>query len=150
MKRLSCYYLDEPLSPDEREFAEETLLGLDARFRTGALEFEERRIPNVLPVPGKEGLFSKELTEHLATIKKNLRKAGIRGDGGVQVLFVLPQSLQWGSLFQMAIYEETGFYPYTLQRWYYDGDKPERREARILDGHGLIGGKGGSDEGNRR
>lgn len=141
-RRLSCYCLDEPLTPEERAFAEETLLGTDARFQTGATELEERRIPNVLPVPGEEGLFATEPTAHVEAIKKNLRRAGIRGDGGVQVLFVLPQSLQWGSLFQMAIYEETGFFPYVLQRWYYDSEEPERREPRIFDAHGLHGGKG--------
>lgn len=140
-KCLSSYYLDEPLTIAERDFAESTLVGPSARFQTGAIELEERRIPNVLPVPGKDGLFATDPSAHIAAIKKNLRKAGIRGDGGVQVLFVLPQSLQWGSLFQMAIYEETGFHPYTLQRWFYDGDEPARREPRILDGHGLIGGK---------
>src|SRR5690606_30287043 len=110
-KKLSCYYIDEPLSQEERDFAAETMLGPDARFPTGAVDIEERRIPNVLPIPGKDGLFADEPSSHIAMIKNNLRRAGIRSDGGIQVLFVLPRSMQWGALFQVAIYEETGFHP---------------------------------------
>ncbi len=138
---LSCYYLDEPLSPEEREFSEESLLGKNSRFGTGATALVEKRIPNVLPVPGKNGLLSSEPAAHVQLIKANLRRAGIRGDGGKKVLLVIPKELSWGIIFQMAIYEETGYYPYTLQRWYYDEDAIEKREPRIIDGHGMMGGK---------
>ena len=138
---LSCYYLDEPLSPEEREFAEESLLGQDARFHTGTTALVEKRIPNILPVPGKEGLFSSDPTAHVQLIKGNLRKAGIRADGGKQVLLVLPKEPAWAAIFQMAIYEETGYYPYTLQRWYYREETIEKGEPRIIDGHGLTEGK---------
>lgn len=140
-KILSCYYLDEPLSPEEREFAEELLLGKDSRFHTGATTLTEKRIPNILPVPGKEGFFSSEPSTHIQLIKGNLRKAGIRADGGKQVLLVLPKELSWATIFQMAIYEETGYYPYTLQRWYYRKETIEKADPRIVDVHGLTEGK---------
>lgn len=138
---LGCYYLDEPLSAEEREFAEESLLGEDARFHTGATSLVEKRIPNILPVPGKDGLFSSDPTAHVQLIKANLRKAGIRGDGGNEVLLVLPKELSWGTVLQMAIYEETGYYPYTLQRWYYRENAIEKGDPRIIDGHGIMGEK---------
>ena len=140
-KTLSCYYLDEPLSPEEREFAEESLIGKDARFLTGATSLVERRIPNILPVPGQDGLFSSDLASDVQLVKANLRRAGIRADGGKQVLLVLPKDIEWGAIFQMAIHHETGYSPYTLQRWYYDGEQIERRDPRIVDVHGLMGEK---------
>lgn len=140
-KVLGCYYLDDPLSSEEREFAEESLLGEGARFYTGATSLVEKRIPNILPVPGKDGLFSSDPTTHVQLIKGNLRKAGIRGDSGKQVLLVLPKELAWAAIFQMAIYEETGYYPYTLQRWYYREESVEKGDPRIVDVHGLTEGK---------
>lgn len=140
-KTLSCYYLDEPLSTEEREFAETSLLGKNSRFDTGATTLVEKRIPNILPLPGKDGLFSSDPRDRIQLIKANLRRAGIRGDGGNQVLLILPKDISWSTIFQMAIYEDTGYYPYTIQRWYYGENTIEKGEPRIMDGHGMMGGK---------
>jgi hypothetical protein len=140
-RTLSCYYLDEPLSPEERELAEQSLLGKNARFPTSATSMIEKRVPYILPIPGDDGMSSSDPTAHIQLIKRNLRKAGIRADGGEQVLFVLPKGIRWGAIFQIAIHQETGYSPFTLQRWYYDGDQPERREPRIVDVQGLMGGR---------
>lgn len=140
-KVLNCYYLDEPLTPEERKFAEETLIGANSYYATGATSLVEKRVPNLLPVLDENSSFSDDVTARIQLVKKNLRKAGIRSDGGKQVVFVMPKDIGWSGVFQMAIHEETGFSPYAIQRWYYDEDEPERRDPRILDVHGMIGGK---------
>ncbi len=135
---LSCYYLDEPLTPEELAFARDTMLGPHASFPTGAASIVERRIPHILPASaGSDAAFSAEAID---AAKKSLRKSGIAQDAQRQVLFVVPKDLHWAGVFQMAIFQETGFYPYSLQRWYYQSAQPRREEPRIIDLHALTSG----------
>lgn len=144
---LSCYYLDEALSPAERDLVAQTLLGPWARFKTGAQELSEWRVPNVLPL--FDGQDNSALAQEAQAEKlvRNLRHAGISRDKGIQVLWVAPAEMRWDALFHFAIMKETGMAPFVLQRWFVQGDRGdrgdqvERGQAKIFDTHMLRFGK---------
>ena len=137
---LHAYYLDEPLSVSELDFADESFIGDHARFRTDADRIEQRRVPAVLPVVDARTLSTTEFKSHMTLVRGNLRNAGIRADVGRQVLWVVPKDLRWGVLLQNAIYEETGYMPFMFKRWRYTEVGPEATEPSILDAHGLAFG----------
>ncbi len=139
---LSCYYLDDPLSDDERRLVEQALLGPWAKFRTGATALAEKRVPLVLPVPDPDGRFNDTREQRAARIRGNLRHAGIAADAGRQVVWVMPRDGQWDAIFQFAIREETGFAPYVVQRWYSDNGELVRGLARVVNTQMLIEGLG--------
>lgn len=132
---LHVYYLDEPLSDEERQFIERTLLGHWADFKTGATGLEQRRIPMVLPIDG-------DFASRIQTARGNLRRAGIGDDSGRQVAWIGTRDLSWTPIFMMAIAEETGFQPYFLKRWWPDSSSDEmtRGELQIIDAQGLMSG----------
>jgi len=138
MAILHCYYLDEPLNDEEREFVEATLLGPWARFKTGAKSLGQRRVPSVLPMPGAEFSNEKSWEKMFGILSNNLSHAGIGDDRGKQVAFIGPREIRWAALFQNVIYEETGFMPYLLKRWFPVGDDFERQEIQIIDTHGVF------------
>lgn len=138
---LSCYYLDESLSDDERLFVEQTLLGPWARFKTGASSLKEKRVPLVLPTPDANGSYMHSLEQRAERIRSNLRHAGIRADNGRQIVWVMPQDNGWDAIFQYAIREETGLAPYVVQRWYRDSDGTSvRGSVRVIDTQLLLQG----------
>ncbi len=138
MTTLSCYYVDEPLTPDEHQFAIDTLTGPGADFQTGATSLVEKRVLWL-------STSARELTDaDVERARKRLRDAGIQADVGRQVLFIIPRELSAARIFQAAIHAETGFYPFTLQRWNYALAEPEPDEPRIIDIHGLTCGGGGN------
>lgn len=137
---LSCYYLDDPLSDDERRLVEHTLLGPWAKFRTGAAFLIERRVPAVLPLPDATGHFDGTPEERAGRIRSHLRHAGIMEDAGRQVLWIMPQEREWDAVFQFAIRASTGFGPYVVQRWFDRGALRQRGHARIVDTQMLIDG----------
>jgi len=137
---LHAYYLDEPLSESEVDFADQSLIGDRARFRTDADRIEQRRVPAVLPVVDARSLSVTDFKSHMTLVRGNLRNAGIRADVGRQVLWVVPKDLRWGVLLQNAIFEETGYMPFMFKRWRYTDTGPETTEPSILDAHGLTFG----------
>ncbi len=137
---LSCYYLDDPLTNDERGFVEQSLLGPWAKFKTGAGAIVEKRVPLVLPAPDADGKYIGAPEERAELIRGNLRHAGIRADAGRQVLWVMPRDSEWDAIFQFAIREETGFAPFVAQRWYRSLDQVVRGEIRVIDTQMLIEG----------
>ena len=137
---LHAYYLDEPLSVSEIDFADQSLIGDLARFRTNAHRIEQRRVPTVLPVVDARSLTATDLKAHMTLVRGNLRNAGIRADVGRQVLWVVPKDLRWGALLQNAIFEETGYMPFMFKRWRYTDAGAEAEEPSILDAHGLTFG----------
>jgi len=139
---LSCYYLDDPLSDDERRLVEQSLLGPWAKFRTGAAIFLEKRVPAVLPLPDASGHFYGTQEQRAGLIHGHLRHAGIMEDAGHQVVWVMPEDREWDAIFQFAIRESTGFGPYVVQRWFDRGALRERGRARIVDTQMLIDGLG--------
>ncbi|GIZ53122.1 hypothetical protein [Noviherbaspirillum aridicola] len=135
---LSCYYLDEPLAEEEFAFAERTLIGPWARFRTRAAGLVQKRVPAVLPLPDESGRYQHTREQRAARMRANLRHAGIREDRGRQVVWVMPHDSEWDAIFQYAIREETGFGPWVAQRWYDEGGVLVRRELRLVDTQMLL------------
>lgn len=115
---LNCYYLDQPLSDEELEFVARMLTGPWARFKTGARELRQVRVPAVLPLPEADGTYAESREERAYGVRQNLRHAGIRADAGRQVVWVMPQDADWDAIFQYAVREETGFAPFVAQRWF--------------------------------
>lgn len=130
---LSCYYLDEPLNDEELQFAQQTLLGPWAKFKTKAKSIEQKRVPLVLPVPDEQGIYAEDREQRAERVRKNLRHAGIRNDNNHQVIWVMPRDTEWDAIFQFAIREETGFAPFVAQRWFVENDIPVRSKMRIVD-----------------
>ncbi|RJG02772.1 hypothetical protein [Noviherbaspirillum sedimenti] len=137
---LSCYFLDDPLSDDERRLVEQALLGPWAKFRTSATALAEKRVPVVLPLPDASGSFGASPEQRAGRVRGNLRHAGIVGDAGRQVVWVMPRDSEWDAIFQFAIREETGFAPYVLQRWFRHGEEIVRGPARLVNTQMLIEG----------
>jgi hypothetical protein len=139
-QRLSCYYLDSPLSENELQFVEQTFLGPWAKFRTGAASIMQKRVPLVLPAPGPNGLYAQDREQRAEKVRANLRHAGIQGDTGRQVVWVMPRDSEWDAIFQYAIRIETGFAPFVAQRWFMEKGSLVRGHVRIVDTHMLIQG----------
>lgn len=137
---LSCYYLDEPLTDEELQFVERTLLGPWATFKTGALTLTQKRVPLVLPTPGPDGQYPESRERRAGSIRRNLRHAGIRADTGRQVAWVVPQDGDWDAIFRFAIHQETGFAPFAVQRWTDNDGKLVRAPVRVIDTQVLVQG----------
>jgi hypothetical protein len=137
---LSCYYIDEALEDHDLQFVQQTLLGPWARFKTGASSIEQKRVPLVLPAPDTSGAYIGDPVQRARRIKSNLRHAGIRADIGRQIVWIMPRDPEWAAIFQFAIYEETGFAPYVVQRWFPENGEYVRGNVRVVDAHMLIQG----------
>lgn len=137
---LSCYYLDEPLSEEELQFALRTLTGPGASFRTGAKTLLQRRVPAVLPLPGHDGAYAESPERRAERIRAHLQHAGIRADGGRQVVWVMPRDRDWDAVFRYAIQRETGFAPFVAQRWFDEQGEQVRGTMRIIDTEMLVRG----------
>ena len=137
---LSCYYLDEPLAPDELEFVRRTLIGPWARFRTPAQEIEQRRVPAVLPLPDALGRYAYDREQRAEHVRPHLRHAGIRADAGRQVVWVTPADADWDAIFQFAIRMETGYAPFVAQRWSSTDGGRIRQALRLVDAERLLRG----------
>jgi hypothetical protein len=139
-KMLSCYYLDDPLDEEELRFVERTLLGPWARFKTGSVSLEQKRVPLVLPTPDVGGVYAHDREYRAERIRKNLRHAGIQADCGRQVVWVTPRDADWDAIFQFAIREETGFAPFVAQRWFLQDGVLVRGQMRVVDTQMLMRG----------
>jgi hypothetical protein len=137
---LPCYYLDEPLSDDELQFARQTLIGPWAKFRTNAIELAQKRVPAVLPVPDEHGNYAEDREQRAERVRANLRHAGIRADNGRQVVWVAPPDGEWDAIFQYAIREETGLGPFVVQRWFPENGILIRRSVRVVNTQMLLQG----------
>ena len=137
---LSCYYLDEALDEEEHAFVARTLLGPWARFKTGARELRQVRVPAVLPLPNENGDYAESREQRAHRVCLNLRHAGIRADAGQRVVWVTPQDAEWDAIFQCAIREETGFAPYVAQRWFPGERGAVRGSLRVVDAEMLLRG----------
>lgn len=137
---LSCYYLDEPLTGDELQFVQTTLIGPWSRFRTDAAGLEQKRVPAVLPTPNENGHYTEDREQRAQTVRANLRHAGIRADNGRQVVWVAPHDTDWDAIFQFAIREETGFAPFVAQRWFVEQGIAVHGSIRVIDTQMLVQG----------
>ncbi|NEX63554.1 hypothetical protein [Noviherbaspirillum galbum] len=135
---LPCFYLDEPLDEEDLAFVRRSLTGHWARFKTGAADVEQRRVPAVLPAPDEHGRYADTREERAERIRANLRHAGIRQWNGRQVLWVMPRDTDWDAIFQFAIREETGFGPYVAQRWFPENGVLVRNTIRIVDTDAML------------
>jgi len=139
---MRIYYLDEPLNDEEVVFVTKSVLEKDYTELSSVKLFEQIRVPGVWPAPNAKGLYEGTGPEpHINLVRNNLQKAGISRDIGKQVVWVMPKVTYWGVIFQMAIFEETGLHPYAAQRWYFEDGKTIKGDIRLIDGHGMMGGK---------
>lgn len=130
---LPCFYLDTPLSDTEMTFVRHSLIGPWAKFKTGAADVAQRRVPAVLPLPDETGRYAESPEARAERIRANLRHAGIREWNGRQVLWIMPRDRDWDAIFQFAIREETGYGPYVAQRWFPDNGTLVQGTMRIVD-----------------
>lgn len=135
---LPCYYLDEPLTDDELQFVQQTLIGPWARFKTRAAGLEQKRVPGVLPLPDGQGVYAHSREERAERVRANLRHAGIRAFNGWQVVWVMPRDTEWDAIFQFAIREQTGYGPYVAQRWFVEQGALVRGAVRVVDTQMLL------------
>lgn len=136
---MRIYYLDKPLNEEELKFVKQALCEREGLQSIQVVE--QIRVPTVLPIPGKEKVFEEDVAQRTRLAMKNLFRAGLKKDIGSQVTRVMPKETHWGAVFELAIYEVTGFAPYVVQRWRYDGNHLVKGPIRLIDGHGMIGGK---------
>ncbi len=138
---VRCYYLDQPLSRAELSSVRETVAYRES-VEADEIELKQVQVPSVWPAmsPGQYN-EPRESERHTQLVRRNLQNAGIRQDVGRQVVWVMPKETYWGVVFQLAIFEETGFYPYTVQRWSMKGSRIVRGPLRVIDGHGMMGGR---------
>lgn len=137
---LSCYYLDQPLDADEARFVAQILTGPWARFKTGARELRQIRVPAVLPLPDPEGQYTASREERAQLVRLNLQHAGIQADAGRQVVWITPRDPDWDAVFQFAIREETGYAPFVAQRWFEQDGIVMRGSVRVVDADMLLRG----------
>ena len=136
---VPVYYLDEPLSDEDGAFVIESLAARDAAGANS--QISQSRVATVFPA-NVEGMVRDAATD-IELLKKHLIRAGLRKDAGRQVVWAMPKDSAWGIRFQLSIFEITGFYPYVLQRWSRnDAGALVKRNIRLIDGHGMMGGKG--------
>jgi len=136
---MKIYYLDEPLNQGELESIQEFLVEREGIKYANIIE--QIRIPAVLPAPDLDGKYRNDLRKLIDNVKNNFVRAGLIRDYGQQIVFVMSKDNFWNGIFQLAISEITGFYPYVVQRWYYVDDKIVRGDIRLIDGQGLMGYK---------
>jgi hypothetical protein len=137
---LSCYYLDELLSDEEQIFVGQILLGPWARFKTGASELTQRRVPFVVPAPDPNGQYHSSREQRAEQIIPHLRRAGIRSDYGRQAVWIMPRDISWDAVFQFAIRKETGFGAFVVQRWFAAEGELLRGQVRVIDTQMLLQG----------
>jgi hypothetical protein len=107
---MKIYYLNEALNEEELESIKEFLA---EREGTKYIEvIDQIRIPTVLPTLDIDGYFRDDVRKLIDLVKKNLHKTGLLRDSGGQIVFVLGKDNFWNGIFQLAISEVTGFYPY--------------------------------------
>ncbi len=135
---LSCYYLDEALDEDELSFVTQALIGSWSKFRTGASDIQQKRVPAVLPLPDRDGIYEQSREERAEGVRANLRHAGVRADNGRQVIWVAPRDSECDAIFQFAIREETGFAPFVAQRQFDDRGIAVHGGLRVIDTQMLL------------
>ena len=135
-RSVVCYFIDEPLSPGEVTEVEGLLTTCDDDGSSN-VSIEQVRVPFVLPAPEPEGGYRKSPGELIKSARGNLRKAGIEAQSGCQVIWLTTADLIWASIFQTAIYNETGFFPISVHRWRVENGKVVKKGLIVKDGmHG--------------
>ncbi len=133
---VKCYFIDEPLSTGEVAEVEGLITPCDDDV-SGGVSLEQVRVPFVLPVPEHGGGYQKSPGELIESARGNLRNAGIEAESGSQVIWITPKDLIWASIFQTAIYNETGFFPISVHRWRVEEGAIVKKGLIIKDGmHG--------------
>ena len=129
---LPCYYLDEPLSNTD---VASLIAALPARAWQSAAKgiLEQHRVPMVLPLPDAAGRFSQTPVQRTEQVCANLRAAGIAAHQGRQVVWVVPQDLQWSAVFTLSIQMETGYLPYAVRRWARVNGEVLPSPVRVID-----------------
>lgn len=133
---MNIYYLDERLTQEELTFLKSIL-----KKRHGGLSFqdiEQIRIPSVLPAPEVGGTFKMGIVQRVRYAKKNLMRTNIEKDAGSPVIWVLPREPHWGTVFQLAIQEITGCFPFIVMLWRKKNGAMERSDLRFIDATGMV------------
>jgi hypothetical protein len=140
LQPLSCYYIDDALDEDELEIVGKTLLGPWARFKTGASELKQKRVPFVVAAPDAQGQYALSREQRAKRIASNMRRAGIVADRGRRVAWIMPRDISWDAIFQYAIRCETGLGPFVVQRRLAQDGELVRSQLRIIDTQILLQG----------
>ena len=110
---MLAFYIDEPLSPDEQQ---QVMEQLECFGENASETLEFRRIPYVFPADGS-ALRNQEIVK---VFKGHLRNAGV--PSGRLCVYIMPKNaIRWGELLQVAFVEASGFYPYVVQPWTWEG-----------------------------
>lgn len=137
---MKIYYIDEKLNQEEIEFVKMSIVNFeDLR---AIQDLEQIKVAPILPVPDKSGTLNLTPKELISIAVKNLTRSGIENATGTQIVWVMPREIHWNGIFQMAIMNITGYFPYMVQRWLPDEEgRFTVKSLRIIDGHGLCGNK---------
>ena len=133
---MNIYYLDQALDAEELEFIKSTL-----KKRHGGLSFSDIRqvrVPAVLPAPTEDGSYEENIIERLRIARRNLLRTDIEKQAGAPVIWIMPKGAHWGTVFQLAIQELTGYFPFIVLLWRQEGDQLVRSEARFIDNSGMV------------
>ncbi len=139
---MNIYYLDYALNEAELGFIKTTL-----KKRHGGLCFDDIRqirVPAVLPAPREDGSYDENIIERLRIARRNLLRTDIEKQAGSPVIWVMPKGAHWGTVFQLAIQELTGYFPFIVLLWRQEGEHLVRSEARFIDNSGMVTHVGGA------
>jgi hypothetical protein len=140
MRYFRTYFLDDPLSQPELEVVKSAVARKE-RLSEDQVEINEVRVSQVWAA-GSASRTSNDIKREVRLLRRNLQNAGIGADAGKQVIWIMPkpENTYWGAAIQMAIIEETGFSPFTVQRWDGTGQRRPAEEILIIDMEAQMGG----------
>lgn len=136
-QKIKCFYLDDLLSSEDEQFTLEALASMGAIDKSSVASLEYCRVPSVFPADFKGFGSSDSLQKAIQSVRKHLRNAGAR-QGDSQPVWIMPKDTARGGLFTMAFFEETGFYPYVVQRWRFEDGELKQGPARLINSHGML------------
>lgn len=133
---MNIYYIDQALTEDELQFIKDTL-----KKRHAGLSFQDIqqiRVPFVLPTPAEDGSYQENILQRMRIARRNLLRTPVESDAGAPVIWVMPRQPHWGTVFQLAIQELTGYFPFIVLLWRQEGEMMIRSDARFIDNAGMV------------
>lgn len=129
MRTVRTYYIDRPLTAEEILIVEQAMDN----------EVEQVKIPYVVPAADLERDFADDIRAGATSLAPILCKAGIDADAGRQVALVVPKDQDLHLMLGTAIYEATGFRPYTIQTAEQREHIGNPGDLRIMNTHRIMG-----------
>lgn len=132
---MRVYYVEEPLTAEDLDFASNALIEFGASAVT-----EQVRIPHVFPTDVASGNFEQIMNRHIRLVRRHLANAGIAADRGAKTAFVAPRNMHWYSVLIAAFHAETGAYPFLIQTASQREALGNPGEIRVIDTEGMLRG----------